>query len=87
MFMTNQGSTSATPNNNNNSQGGTSRQQVPPPASVSPQQGTPKMLNAVKASSLMGEAPVANNSQGLQIEPHEVHTAATAPLSKYKIFL
>lgn len=72
---------SSTPSNNG-AQGATSRQQVPPPASVSPQQGTPKMINAVKMSSLMGEAPISNNSQGLQIETHEVHNAATAPLSK-----
>lgn len=86
-------STSANSNNNAQQQqvGGSSRQQQQqvapplPPAPLSPQQGAPKMLHAVKALPLMGDVhPIGNNSQGMPVvEGHEVHhTAATAPLSK-----
>lgn len=34
------------------------------------------------ALSLMGDVPISNNSQGISVDAHEVHTAATAPLSK-----
>lgn len=79
-----QGSSSSQSSNNN--QGSTSRQQVPPPppASISPQQGTPKVASTMRVTSLMGEAPLPAGTQTLQIETHEVHSAATAPLSKYK---